>query len=1093
MCSATGVLGQAPDPRKAQQSAGTAQDVFAEPHAQQVTSPYDELKISPSSQGNRETFGTAVASDGDHMIVGATTRGPGSTRPGVAFVYHRTESGWNEEALLTPSDGQNDDRFGDAVALSGDYAAVGAYYETTLGEEAGAVYMYRRTADGWVEDAKLTASDGHAGAHFGYSLALAGEYLVVGAPRDSTRGVRAGAAYVYHRTATGWAEEGKLVTPGNDLANFNGFGRSVSISGKRMLVGVPGRGIAYVYVKTVQGWVQENALVRPSDERGDFFGNAVAIAGNYAVVGAPGSDVGAYDAGAAYIYEYTGGQWQYAKLVRDAFGTVEAYLGNAVAITASGYAIVGAPRQSSILDYAGAVYVYHRGRVGWSLEEQLMPSDVGRHHEFGWYLAFGGDDLIVASPGANTFVTGRGVVYTYKVSVDGNSIPWAEDVAAETSEGVALSLALRGTDVDSERLNYRVVQAPRYGTLSLSGGSITYTPNAGYIGVDTLTYRASDGVLDSNEATVMITVWPTPTLSFETTRLESDFGAGDEYLGSAVALSGNYAIVGAQNGGGRFSSAGVSYVYHRTPSGWGKQARLTGSESGGSDDFGASVAISSAYAVVGAPGHSRPLNAAGAAYVYERTGTVWTEVAKLTHADIQVGDDFGLAVALSGDCAVVGAPYANVFGDNDGAAYVYCRTAEGWTQEARLTPADALSGMKFGGAVALMGDLAIVGADEELTLGSDAGAAYVFRRTEVGWVEEAKLLASDGGEGAFFGQSVAIGDGYIVVGAMRQDRTGAAYVFRKTESGWMQDAKLTALDGAAWDRFGTAVAASGAYVLVGARLEDSITRTNTGAAYIYRAAESGWVAEGKLRDTVGSANAQFGTAVALDGAHAFIGAPNADARYDNVGYAYAYRLIGINTPPQVESLETQTYADVPVTIPLTGTDVDNDALSYRVIQAPTQGQVTIQGGNAIYTPHPGRLGADAFTYVANDGQADAPAAVVTLTIRPAPSISWAERMLPPSPGEVGAELGSAIAIDGGYALVGGTGRVRANSVYAYRYGEHGWSEEERLSASDEYNSNTYDDFGKAVALAGEHAFVGAPGVDDVATDAGAAYVYRRTE
>src|SRR5207247_1017653 len=149
----------------------------------------------------------------------------------------------------------------------------------------------------------------------------------------------------------------------------------------------------------------------------------------------------------------------------------------------------------------------------------------------------------------------------------------------------------------------------------------------------------------------------------------------------------------------------------------------------------------------------------GAAYVFTRTGTIWTQQAKLTASDASNGDDFGFAVALSGDTAVVGASTSN---SSQGAAYVFTRAGTPWTQEAKLTAADAANGDIFGISAALVDDTAVIGA---FAKNSDQGAVYVFTRAGTTWTQEAKLAAADPEDGAEFGTSLAVEGDMAVVGA----------------------------------------------------------------------------------------------------------------------------------------------------------------------------------------------------------------------------------------------------------------------------------------------------------------------------------------
>jgi hypothetical protein len=197
--------------------------------------------------------------------------------------------------------------------------------------------------------------------------------------------------------------------------------------------------------------------------------------------------------------------------------------------------------------------------------------------------------------------------------------------------------------------------------------------------------------------------------------------------------------------------------------------------------------------------------------------------AKLTASDGVPGDIFGVSVAISGSTAVVGASSKN---SDTGAAYVFVRSGAAWHQQAKLTAADAQEFDNFGVSVAISGPTVVVGADSKHDL---TGAAYVFARSGTAWSQQAKLTAPGPGTIDYFGNSVAILGSTAVVGAPGQTSPGAAYVFARSGTAWHQQAKLTASDGASRDSFGGSVAISRSTAAMGADGNNSAT----GAAYVF--------------------------------------------------------------------------------------------------------------------------------------------------------------------------------------------------------------------------------------------------------------------
>jgi hypothetical protein len=265
------------------------------------------------------------------------------------------------------------------------------------------------------------------------------------------------------------------------------------------------------------------------------------------------------------------------------------------------------------------------------------------------------------------------------------------------------------------------------------------------------------------------------------------------------------------------------------------QQKLTGSDSVAYDFFGDSVAISGDYAIVGAAGDDDKGNASGSAYIFQRSGGSWTQVAKLTASDGLAGDYFGCSAAIAGDYAIVGANEAKRNGIRIGLAYIFQRSDSTWNEVAKLAAGDGADLDNFGASVAISGDYAIVGALDDDDKSNDSGSAYVFHRSGSSWTQAAKLTASDGVGCDNFGQSVAIFGDFAVVGTVDDcDRgvAGSAYIFQRSGGSWTQMAKLTASDGSADDFFGESVAISGDYVIVGAAGDDD-KGEQSGSAYVF--------------------------------------------------------------------------------------------------------------------------------------------------------------------------------------------------------------------------------------------------------------------
>jgi hypothetical protein len=376
--------------------------------------------------------------------------------------------------------------------------------------------------------------------------------------------------------------------------------------------------------------------------------------------------------------------------------------------------------------------------------------------------------------------------------------------------------------------------------------------------------------------------------------LASDAASGD-FFGTSVALSsdGNTAIVGAnwEDTSPNFQN-GAAYVFTRSGSTWTEQQKLLASDPETNAFFGISVALSSDgnTAIVGADEEdTSPNTNNGAAYVFTRSGSTWTEQQKLLASDASTDDFFGNSVALSsdGNTAIIGAYSEDTSPNtNNGAAYVFTRSGSTWTQQAKLLASDAASTDLFGISVALSsdGNTAIIGAySEDTSPNTNNGAAYVFTRSGSTWTQQAKLLASDAASDDQFGRSVALSsDGNTaIIGAFLENTSpntdnGAAYVFTRSGSTWTEQQKLLASDAATNDFFGISVALSsdGNTAIIGAFLEDTSPNTNNGAAYVFTRSGSTWTEQQKLLASDAGAGDRFGVSVALSstGSTALVGA-----------------------------------------------------------------------------------------------------------------------------------------------------------------------------------------------------------------------------
>ena len=607
-----------------------------------------EQEVTARDGAVGDNFGYSVAVSGSTALVGAPYHQVGSNaNQGVAYVYTEANGVWSQTAELTASDGAAQDQFGWSVALNGTTALVGARYHK-VGNNAyqGAAYVYTEANGVWSQMAELTASDGAGDDLFGWSVALNGATALVGALYHQVgSNNQQGAAYVYTEANGTWSQTAELTA--SDGAAYDHFGYSVAVSGPTALVGAlyhqvgsnADQGTAYVYTETTGVWSQTAELTASDGAGYDNFGKSVALNGATALVGAQGHQVGSnVRQGAAYVYTDTNGVWSQTAELTASDGAANDVFGGAVALNGA-TALVGAPyHQVGSNVNQGAAYVYTEANGTWSQTAELTASDGAANNYFGASVAVSGSTALVGAPshtvGGNV---GQGAAYVY---TEANGA-WSQTAELTASDGAAnndfgLSVALSGATA--------LVGAPGH---TVNGN---VSQGAAYV------YTEANGT------------WS------QTAELTASDGAQGNFFGWSVAVSGATALVGADSRtvGGN-TSQGAAYVYTEANGAWSQTAELTASDGATSDYFGSSVALNGPTALVGAPGHTVNGNVSqGAAYVYTETNGTWSQTAELTASDGATNNDFGSSVALSGATALVGAPYHTVGGNADrGAAYFF--------------------------------------------------------------------------------------------------------------------------------------------------------------------------------------------------------------------------------------------------------------------------------------------------------------------------------------------------------------------------------------------------------------------------------------
>ncbi|WP_437984572.1 FG-GAP repeat protein [Sorangium sp. So ce117] len=394
-----------------------------------------------------------------------------------------------------------------------------------------------------------------------------------------------------------------------------------------------------------------------------------------------------------------------------------------------------------------------------------------------------------------------------------------------------------------------------------------------------------------------------PLVWTEEEKLLPGDGTASSLFGRSVAISGDTAVVGAPytatTVGGVLRANGGVYVFTRSGSTWTQQAKLTCGDPGineGCGWLGHSVAISGDTIAASAPAKrgTGGASSVGAVYVFVGSGSSWTLEQKLYASHAVAGDAFGWSVALDGDTLVASSDSHDHSAVNDGAAWVFTRSGSTWTEQQELIPDDAAQSDGFGRSVSISGDSIVVGSPQDDAPSSNQGSAYVFVRSGSSWTQQAKLVSFGTGSGTYFGESVAINGDTVLVGAYNYwnplNTSGAAYVFVRSGSSWTGQQVLAPTGAAAWDSFGISVAIQGDRAVIGATGGDAASVSNTGAAYVFERSGSTWTQQQELFASDGASYDNFGNSVALDGDTVVVGASSDDDFGSDSGSAYVFVL-----------------------------------------------------------------------------------------------------------------------------------------------------------------------------------------------------------
>ncbi|MCP3906135.1 MAG: hypothetical protein GY715_21130, partial [Planctomycetes bacterium] len=788
-------------------------------------------------------FGTSVALDGSVVAVGEPEGFTSST--GTVFMFRFDGTEWNEEARIQPSDSEVRS-FGASIGVEGDVAAIGAPLHT---QSAGAVFIHRYDGVAWVREASLVGSDVSHGDRFGSAVAISGNRVIGGASSY-------GAAYVFEHDGAAWSEVVKLTPPIGSFVSY--FGTSVDLEDSLAVIGAPGgsanpAGAAFVYRREGGAWVWEATLTSAPEEF-DRFGAAVALHGSRIVVGAPGDDEAGAQAGAVYVFEKIGSDWtEIDKLVPPS--SVEGEFGTSV--TVWGDRIVGgAPDHAT-----GTAYLFTLDQGQWVGTEIANPEP---YFGYGVAVAIQDDCLMITSE--HNASDDEGAVFGYRLDANGrdcntNGMCDGEEILADPT------LDCNGNIIPDacEDLG---------GDCNTNG-----VPDACDIADDTSLDCDANGVPDECDL-----AFGAPDLNangipdtcdgrFEDQVIGQPGTLADDRLGFAVALSGSLMVAGAP---ATNSNAGAAYLFEHDGAAWVPLQELVPDENSMGDQFGFAVGIGTDTIFVAAPFDDDLGSSSGSVFAFRFDGQSWIQDQQIFAADETTFDRFGFSLAARGDQLIVGAIGESDLGSFSGAAYAFAQVDAQWVQTTKLVAGDGAAHEQFGSAVDTDGDVLIIGAWQDDDGGFWAGSAYIYRWSGTSWDFETKLLAGDTDEEDKFGAAVSISGNRAIVGAPETrgfaiGPGGIAYLFEYDGSTWRETGRLMD-ESYVGGRLGASVAIEGDIAIVG--VPDGVLDGVglPGLAYIYRHCGDGWTRKAAFAG-VGTPDAgQFGWSVAIDQERAVIGA-----------------------------------------------------------------------------------------------------------------------------------------------------------------------------------------------------------------------------
>ena len=360
-----------------------------------------------------DSFGKSVAIDGDTAVIGAWFDDIGANvDQGSAYVFVRSGTTWTQQAQLNHAGGEANDYFGISVAIDGDTVVVGAYLDDLFETDQGSAVVFTRSGVTWSQQAQLFLLSGAANDQFGVSVAIDGNTAVIGAFQDDLGSNDQGSAYVFTRSGVSWTLQQQLAATGGTFGDQ--FGVSVGVSGNTAIVGAfaddvganNNQGSAYIFTRSGVTWTQQGQLTASDGATDDQFGESVSISGESVIVGSSLDNIGANsNQGSAYVFVRSGVTWTQQQKLTAVDGAAEDVFGGSVAIDGN-IAIIGAYQANiGANGDQGAAYIFSRSGSTWTQDQKITATGGAAGDQFGLSVAIFGNRTIVGAPSSDASVS----------------------------------------------------------------------------------------------------------------------------------------------------------------------------------------------------------------------------------------------------------------------------------------------------------------------------------------------------------------------------------------------------------------------------------------------------------------------------------------------------------------------------------------------------------------------------------------------------------------------------------------------------------------------------------------------------------------